>query len=357
MLRVIKMFNKYVWHTYLKAGGKDTVDIFASISNDDFSETAKNKFCGLIETLHSTYCPCKNIVDNAQSDLLQLFSDIESGDFLCGCYGLIGLSEDEEYSLDTLMELFYKGMEGNNLNEKTIFEELSMGMEYYSTFCYLMFPDVFVPYYFKYNFNVLEKIAIEFGIELPLVPAKKDYKARFFYYGELCNALYDFRIEHKLTPYELCAFLYDFAPKYIGGTDSYIIDELPEPKSAYFIGANKGDTFFNDDADIITPWQCSSYAEAGDIAVMYLRTPISAIDSIWKCVSDGFIDPFFYYYKCAYIAKPQKLKLCIMHCMDLAQEQKLIIIMDGKMMVCLPYQVLIKYVFFIRYVQLQEVNV
>ena len=47
---------------------------------------------------------------------------------------------------------------------------------------------------------------------------------------------------------------------------------------------------------------------AGDMIVMYLRSPVSAIDSIWRSVSVGFNDPFFYYYRCTYISKPCKIK-------------------------------------------------
>lgn len=110
-----------------------------------------------------------------------------------------------------------------------------------------------------------------------------------------------------MSQYELCAFLYDFAPKYIGGIDSYIINDLPKSNSAYFIGASKDDSFLSTNSDIITPWQCNPETCVGDSIVMYLKSQISAIDSIWKSVSLGFIDPFFYYYRCTYIAKPVKI--------------------------------------------------
>ncbi|MGN0632233.1 MAG: hypothetical protein ACI4JW_00030, partial [Oscillospiraceae bacterium] len=138
----------------------------------------------------------------------------------------------------------------------------------------------------------------------PPIPAKKDYKDRLFYYGKICESLLTFREEHNMSPYELCAFLYDFAPKYIGGIDSYIIKDLPEPKSAFFIGGSKDDIFLDDKKDIITYWQCNPDTRAGDMIVMYLRTPISAVDSVWRSVSIGFNDPFFYYYRCTYIANP-----------------------------------------------------
>lgn len=172
-----------------------------------------------------------------------------------------------------------------------------------------MFPEKFIPYYFLYNFNVLEKIIQEFEIELPPMPIKKDYRGRFYYYGDVCAALLDFREKHNMSPYELCAFLYDFAPKYIGGIDSYIIKDLPElPRSAFFIGGSKDDIFLADDSDTITCWQCNPETLAGDMVVMYLKTPVSAVNSVWRSVSIGFNDPFFYYYRCTYIAKPVVIK-------------------------------------------------
>ena len=42
--------------------------------------------------------------------------------------------------------------------------------------------------------------------------------------------------------------------------------------------------------------------------VMYLCSPVSAVDSVWRSCSVGFIDPFFYYYRCTYICRPQKIK-------------------------------------------------
>ena len=44
------------------------------------------------------------------------------------------------------------------------------------------------------------------------------------------------------------------------------------------------------------------------MVVMYLRTPISAISSIWRSCSIGFNDPFFFYYRCTYVGHPVKVK-------------------------------------------------
>lgn len=47
-----------------------------------------------------------------------------------------------------------------------------------------------------------------------------------------------------MSLYTLYAFLYDFAPKYIGGTKSYLIKNLPEPKAAFFIGGAPNDPYY-----------------------------------------------------------------------------------------------------------------
>ena len=161
-----------------------------------------------------------------------------------------------------------------------------------------------------YNYNVLEIIAEQFDIILPELPNKQEYKKRFYHYGELCKVFTKYRLDNGWSPYELFAFLYDFAPKYIGGIDSYIIKDLPEPKSAFFIGGggDNGDATAEDDSDSIYCWMCNPETRAGDMIVMYLRTPISAISSIWRSCSIGFNDPFFFYYRCTYIGNPCKVK-------------------------------------------------
>lgn len=302
------MFNDYMWQIYLNAGGKSVVENFRCIEQDEFLKNETKKYCDFIKKLNEQYCPSQTIVNMNYDQLSLLFSDVLEGDLLYGCYGLVGLSDEKKYSSFELTTLLVNELVTVESNEKKAFEEFSAGISYYSVFCHIMFPEYFIPYFFKYNFNILEKIAQEFEIELPPVPLKKDYKGRLYYYGEICDTLYEFREKHNMSPYELCAFLYDFAPKYIGGIDSYIIKNLPEPQSAFFIGGSKDDCFFEDETDVVTCWQCNPDTRAGDMIVMYLRAPISAVDSVWRSVSVGFNDPFFYYYRCTYIANPVGIK-------------------------------------------------
>ncbi len=300
------MFNEYVWKTYLKAYGKNVADFFERSLCNSFSENYAHKIC----ELHKVYCPSKTISEYLFSELKELSDglNIEDFGFLYGCYSIAEMP-DGEYSIENIMDIFYQGLNDSGaMTDKQIFSEFSGEMPYYTTFLAMELPELFVPYYFQHNYNVFEEISQEFEIELPPIPVKKDYKARLYHYGEICAALYDFRNKHGMSSYELCAFLYDFAPKYIGGTESYLIKDLPDPKSVFFIGGSKDDAFLEDNSDVISCWQCNPDTRAGDLIVMYLRTPISAVDSIWRSVSVGFNDPFFYYYRCAYIARPQKIK-------------------------------------------------
>lgn len=290
------MFNEYIWNTYLNAGGRKITELFEKNLTPDLSEEYVNT---MIE-LRSAYCPEQQIIQESKEQLQDLEKDLHD-DF--------GLLDEGEYTIESALDFVYDYIKGeDDYTPQNIFACFSDSIEYITTALAIELPEMFVPYYFKYNFNILEKIASEFEIDLPDIPVKKDYEGRFYYYGALCAVLWEFREKHNMSPYELCAFLYDFAPKYIGGIKSYIIEELPEPKSAYFIGGSKDDRFLTNDVNAVSCWQCNPDTCAGDMIVMYLRTPVSAIDSIWRSVSVGFNDPFFYYYRCTYIAKPKGLK-------------------------------------------------
>lgn len=289
------MFNDYAWKTYLKAGGNEVVEMFKRNLTDEYTE----EYADRIKEMHKAYCPSEYITDKTYNFLSRMVSLIRNEGFPVTCHSLIDMP-DGTYEIHEFLSVLYSGIScGENNNASVIFSEFAYAMPFYTTFLHLCSSDFFIPYYFDYNFNVLLKIAEEFEIALPEIPAKKDYEKRFYYYGKVCTALNEFRQAHNMTPYELCAFLYDYAPKYVGGLD-YIITDLPEPKSAYFIGGSKDDTFLGED-NPISLWQCNPETKAGDMIVMYLRTPISAVDSIWRSVCVGFNDPFFYYYRCTYI--------------------------------------------------------
>ena len=292
------MLNKYVWSLYLKSGGQETVDMFRRNMEDKLS----SEYSDEIVKMHKVFCPMEEVSNEIGyqiQDLIEKYNSANEAEI-----------DEDNSSFVTSVEAFdetYEMFQEEIGNQAESFAQFAYTLPYYSTELSIFFPDSFVPYYFRLNYNVLQKIADIFGIELPKIPAKKDYKERFYYYPNVCKALISFRDENSLSIHELYAFLYDFAPKYIGGIDSYIIKKLPEPHSAYFIGAPKEDESFCKNKDVVTSWQCSPDTRAGDMIVMYIRTPVSAINSIWRACSIGFIDPFFFYYRCVYLSSPVEI--------------------------------------------------
>lgn len=280
------MLNKYLWQLYLDAGGEKTVKMF----EDNFTNGMKKEYADRISELHKTYQVTESILADEREQLNDLCK-------------YLWVTYESPFYTDPLID-FYDSNTNGGRTDSQAFDEFSWSMAYYSTLFAYFCPDIYVPYYFKFNYNVLEMIADSFGIELPDMPKKADYKGRFFFYEDICHALHDFRRQNGLTTYELYAFLYDLAPKYIGGVDSYIIKDLPGPKAAYFIGGSKDDAFLAEEKDLVAPWYCSPNTKAWDMIVRYLWSPISAIDSIWRCCSTGFNDPFVYYYRCTYITNP-----------------------------------------------------
>lgn len=152
----------------------------------------------------------------------------------------------------------------------------------------------FFPYLFICRIFDLNKVVDAFDIEIPIAPKKADYRARCMYYWQLCEVFYKFRIENDLTPSELCAFLYDYAPNSITKQEANIL----EPAQAWFIG---GYTEKKERKLDFTFWQANPDTKKGDILVHYEKSPVSAITSLWIAQTDGVIDPFFHYYGNTYI--------------------------------------------------------
>ncbi len=103
------------------------------------------------------------------------------------------------------------------------------------------------------------------------------------------------------------AFLYDFAPNFLQDEP-----ELPAPSKVWLLigGAGKDsdfETLDNAQADTQIHWQANLETRRGDVLVMYCKSPRSYIHSIWRAVTDGFADPFFYYQNLMWMGHPVKV--------------------------------------------------
>lgn len=158
-------------------------------------------------------------------------------------------------------------------------------------------PDYFFPYLFICRISDLNKISDAFDIELPKLPKRTDYKERCMYYWEMCEAFYRFRKENDLSPTELCAFLYDYAPRFVGGEKA---SKVERPARAWFIGGY----LYEEDRLLSSKfWQSNPETKKGDILIHYETSPVSAITCIEIAQTDGVIDPLFYYYSYTYISE------------------------------------------------------
>ena len=277
-------FSKYFWELYKQSPTwEDTSKLF------DTEEIAENEFCIL-----EKYAPldagaiCKEDF-NAIMESLYAYN----------------ISEHERpKTLDDAKQM-YESVLFFGLRVEQDEEYIPMGdyrtmlglIPALSFLCYFHAPEYFFPYLFRYKAFELNRIADTFDITLPPLPQKADYKARCMYYWDLCEAFYLFRQENNLSPVELCAFLYDFAPTYIKSnlkTDVII----PPPAQAWCIGGLISKTDEDMGKQI---WQGSPETKKGDILIHYETSPVSAITRLWISQTDGVIDPFFYYYANIYL--------------------------------------------------------
>ncbi|MCX7737420.1 MAG: hypothetical protein N2319_12010 [Candidatus Kapabacteria bacterium] len=293
-------FNKFIWELYRNSEqGQQQIkewSLFADFPDDNFANDIDEDS---IDILKET--SLKKYINKSKLNWYKIYRD---------------LFKSKKFSIDNARENFKKWisegilLDGFEIVNKDDYREWTTNIDFYSSILYSLFPEYFFPYKFECEFFKFQRICEEFDIPLPTVPNKKKWEDRALYYIDLCDAIFEFRKVYGFKPYEFCAFLYDFATKFIEDQEDI---ELPNPSKVWFIGGNKIDFEFLDRAtqNSISHWQCNLDAKRGDIAVMYCLSPRSYIHSIWRVVRDGFADPFFYYYNAAYVSNPIKLDVQI----------------------------------------------
>jgi len=175
----------------------------------------------------------------------------------------------------------------------------------YSTDLYCKYPEYAFPYLFPYNFHKMKMICEMLEIPIPLLPGSRWHSDRFNYYFQLCRALYEFRLEHDLSPVELCVLIYGFAVRFLA---DFIDNSYGEANRVYIVGATQFDVeegvLKNPTDKSISHWQGNEEMLPGDIVLVYETAPYSRIRSIWRAISPGFDDPFTYYPGSVYLGHP-----------------------------------------------------
>ena len=284
--------NKFIWNNYKESKeGQKVIKLFEkknfpSILDIVFKEKRNNKdynyFKNSILELNEVIMDYENEVGNdAYEKMFMLlleygFPIVENGEILFEKY------PDQE------MEIIYR-------------------IEILSSWLFNSYPDVFLPYYFQNNLQQLTKIADTFNIELPLIPLRKEKLKRISYYYDFCKILLNYGKINNLNSSELCAFLYDFAPKYNGNES---VEYLPEPSNIWLCGGAKDDYPYLLKAENSSKyiWQGNEDTRKGDIIVMYCLSPQSNIEFVCRAINDGIRDPFFHYYGSINLGQIQHVK-------------------------------------------------
>ena len=277
-------FNQYLWNLYKNSPeGKAVISSFS-----DRKEWIDE------EQLLEHYNP--SIKDNFNKEIIcEILEDF-------WCYKVSNFESTEYPSLDKAEGIYEEIIStGLRIEDEEVLKigDFNLMLEYIpflSMELNYLLGEYFFPYLYIDRFYELKKLADYFEIELPPIPKKPDYKNRCMYYWELCKVFYYFRIGNNLTPDELSAFMYDYAPNLLHTEEK---SEIPQPSQAWFIGGlikgygEQWTTGF---------WQSNQETKKGDILIHYETVPISAITCLWTAQTDGIIDPFFHYYSNTYIS-------------------------------------------------------
>ena len=305
-------FTRYIWELYAaseygRAGIVQPAESFAAGSD------------GEADALFVFRAPLfRDAPDGALIPIENEFAETDVRDDLRTCFSG-QIVNDAEGAKQLFTELVDKGLtlsldeNGEThsycLGGRDFEDEIFSNIEAFSVGLYGLFPEYFVPFLFSTRFDQFSATCRSFNIPIPPPPGKTQRRDRAIYYLALNEALHEFRRRHQLTPPELVAFLYDFAPRVLAAEQDA---ELPPPSRVWFTmgGINdNGDFEFLDRADQNTTarWQGNVETRQGDVVPMWCVAPRSYLHSIWRALDDGFADPFFYFYNSMRIGRCVKV--------------------------------------------------
>ena len=306
--------NSYLWSLYLNAGGQAIVDRFAAFEAGDWAG-----FSAFILSLVAAYCPDSTLADDFAGAVDEAIAVLENSNSenadMCRAANVAERSSDNPRSYADEAEAdwhwFQQALPESvpipSMDKETLLIFCD-NLVFFSVLAYAEAPNAYLPYFFPGLYNVLTTIAELFEIVLPETPSQRNYRDRFQFYYALCSTFSAWRETQNWTSAELCAFLYDFAPKFAGGT-RWIWQVLPEPRAAFVVGASPDSNvrWQAADADAVFSCQGNPDTQPGDLILMYQWAPKSAFTSVWSAVSPGFVDPLCRHYRCIYIGNPRRI--------------------------------------------------
>ena len=280
-------FNPYLWKIYANGEGKEAIGRFRSFIEGDFEG-----YDDFIASLMEAYCPDREWIDDIRESILNNLDQLHDRD------GEETAPYGQDLTTGDMILEYYQDYLDEYKSQAQAHWRFSIDLACISTFLAWDYPQSFIPYYFPACFNVVQRVAEYFGIELPAVPSKGQKEKRVLFYAELSDVLNDFREENGLEPEELWALLYDYGPKVVGGTDRVMpAEELKDAHRVFVFGTAEWASRREPKAGQLFMWQGSPDMKPGDIAVLYQWKPVSSFVSIWRAVSVGYNDPLFRHHR------------------------------------------------------------
>jgi len=293
--------NKNIWDLYKNSErGKKAIVLFTFVDGENEVERAKEIFQkyneyfggkGIIDYCTANFC---YVINNIFSDKLEQKEEEKSFDYFERLIDNIGISDvnidkDGKCYKEKTDNSYVFARRGDYKTLCAILSEISLAL-------YCLNPDTFFPILFREQFDVFMKILDVLEIPMPELPAKSDKRGRLLLYNELNYEIIKFSEKNELTIEETCACVYDFA--FMMLEEDKNKTEMPEPTNIWLTGASKENykTFLENPVDGAKyVWTCHENTKRGDIIVMYVVSPYSCIQSIWRADIDGVYTPFNYY--------------------------------------------------------------
>lgn len=286
-------FNRYVFDCYLATDSAHSTLAFFN----QFTQLIKQQD---VETIYAFV-----LNHFADADFASLQEEVDMAHHILVWPEVDCLGEEDTSIEEKIAD--YECFIGEYLTKGAVTKDLLSWLPSISFAHCIVAPEYFIPYFFVNRFYLLESIFRAFQIPLPPPPTRQQHRLRLSYYAEICQALYDFRCAHGLSPVELWAFLYDFAlkttPEFITPADT------PEALNVYITGGNPADTerFYTVGPDFQSFWAGNEHTRPGDIILLYSLSPYSAITGIFRAFSKGYYDAFSYYPQRIWVGAPIRI--------------------------------------------------
>lgn len=285
-------FNRYIFDLYLKSDeGKKCFSTWEKFLDwNNWKNLDKENLRKYINTVrHDEYE--KDLFDEVFDYALEFLTEYYKGIDNIGEYEI--LSDKEIFNETKIIWDYFVQDLTKDLKSNEIRDYLNLlSLPAFTIVFTVVAPQFFIPYFFVGHFYLLEELFKQFDIQLPSLPSQRKYLDRLNYYYDICEAFYSFRKKHNFTFIETFVFLFGFVGNIIK-TQTY---EIPPPRKVWISGGSPYEyDEIKKNPSKPTVWSANINSRPGDLQLIYIWTPVSAITACSTIIHPGYYDPFDYW--------------------------------------------------------------